>query len=484
MRSWRKLRATQPELFADGSIRVWSQPAAVVDTVIYRWQLESEAEEHRQAVQLVDMFAAAWIEDSMHAAALLQRAQTGIAAGCTGLTQVTDTGFGQPVKAALARWQEELKQRMREKARQQKVQCTYRTGQQDILQDCGSQSWCQSFPEGSDKLGSQYLQDRSRWVEAGLQTGSALDFKPGSKHHEPEEAREAEQKRKKLNNSKKDRVRRKLFQKWREKQGSKTARKELLSVVPTIGKTDKKKAKKKKKKTDSKKPSAADKPSSKKHEAQKEKRKMRQRAADRQEAVADAAVEGALFGKTARVVGDTAPGSLRGLEVVCRKQTDSHVLVECQDRQEWVEQADISLDVGVRVFPLQLDYDSFPAVAAREEAAALGSQTVSKVRYYDTLPGPASYKEASGVLKVLLQAARQEQQPLPAPVSKLRQSDGFNCGLWVLLYLEQEWRRWLGESPLALQTNLQARSRQLNRWLQCLLRTRQLVRQEARALKP
>ena len=134
MRSWRKLRATQPELFADGSIRVWSQPAAVVDTVIYRWQLESEAEEHRQAVQLVDMFAAAWIEDSMHAAALLQRAQTGIAAGCTGLTQVTDTGFGQPVKAALARWQEELKQRMREKARQQKVQCTYRTGQQDILQ--------------------------------------------------------------------------------------------------------------------------------------------------------------------------------------------------------------------------------------------------------------------------------------------------------------------------------------------------------------
>ena len=133
MRSWQKLRATQPELFADGSIRVWSQPAAVVDSVIYRWQLETEAEEHRQAVQLVDMFAAAWTEESMHAAALLQRAQTGIAAGCTGLTQVTDTGFGQP-KAALARWQEELKQRMREKARQQKVHCTYRTGPQDILQ--------------------------------------------------------------------------------------------------------------------------------------------------------------------------------------------------------------------------------------------------------------------------------------------------------------------------------------------------------------
>ena len=150
-----------------------------------------------------------------------------------------------------------------------------------------------------------------------------------------EKPEKREQKRKKLKNSKKDRVRRKLLQKWREKQGSKTAQKELLSVVPTLGKTDKKKAKKRKK-TDSKKPSAADKPSSKKHEAHKKKRERQQRAADRQEAFADAAVQGALFGKTARVVGDT--------RFVCRK-------------------------VGVRVFPLQLDYDSFPAVAAREEAA-------------------------------------------------------------------------------------------------------------------
>ena len=35
------------------------------------------------------------------------------------------------------------------------------------------------------------------------------------------------------------------------------------------------------------------------------------------------AVEGGLFGKNARVVGDTAAGSVRGLEVVCRKQTRS-----------------------------------------------------------------------------------------------------------------------------------------------------------------
>ncbi|CAE7738226.1 unnamed protein product [Symbiodinium sp. CCMP2592] len=213
MRTWRKLRATQPHLFADGSVRVWCQPAAVVDSVIYRWQLELESEEHSQAVQLVDMFGGAWTTESMHAAALLQRAQTGIAAGCTGLSQVTDIGFAQPAKAALRRWQEDLKQRMREKARQQKVHCTYKTGPADILeaarqmharmvqlnetektvvrcmrqgdwfhfrpdsegrlQDCGSQKWCLDFPEGNAKLGGDHLRDRSRWVD---KTGKVLPW--------------------------------------------------------------------------------------------------------------------------------------------------------------------------------------------------------------------------------------------------------------------------------------------------------------------
>ena len=85
MKSWRKLRASQPELFADGAVRIWSQPAAVVDSVLYRWQLELEKAEASQALNLVDFFAAAWTPDSLHAAALLQRAQIGVA-GCTGLS--------------------------------------------------------------------------------------------------------------------------------------------------------------------------------------------------------------------------------------------------------------------------------------------------------------------------------------------------------------------------------------------------------------
>ena len=262
--------------------------------------------------------------------------------------------------------------------------------------------------------------------------------------------------------------------------------------------------------------------------------------------------------------------------MLCGRQTDRQVLVQFDGAQHWLEQSDITLDVGDRVFPVQLDYEAFPALLAREEEVRLsdlqmyrhgdllsdsqllagiremshrlsagglpdsltlqlpaelkvllqegpgslspeavsllqdtkratlllavvqsqpprhwsllalerqkGSQQV-EVRYYDTLPSQASYNEASAVLKVLLQVAKQEHKPLPAPVSQLRQSDGFSCGLWLLLYLEKEWRQWLGESPQPLPKDLHARTSQLNRWLQCLLRTRQLAKLQQKGQK-
>ncbi|CAE7374010.1 unnamed protein product, partial [Symbiodinium necroappetens] len=207
MKSWRKLRANQPELFADDAVRIWSQPAAVVDSVIYRWQLELEAEETPQALNLVDYFAAAWTPDSLHAAALLQRAQVGVAAGCTGLSQVTDIGFASQAKAALHRWSEDVKQAMRLKARRQGVPCTYRTQCSDILKAARAmhsqmvsqnlqertvlraarqggwlhyrpdetgklqlvqdQAWAADLQEGNDKLGADHLADRESWVQAG-----------------------------------------------------------------------------------------------------------------------------------------------------------------------------------------------------------------------------------------------------------------------------------------------------------------------------
>ena len=37
---WRKLRAEEPELFA--SVRVWSQPSAFMDAVLFGWQVRLE----------------------------------------------------------------------------------------------------------------------------------------------------------------------------------------------------------------------------------------------------------------------------------------------------------------------------------------------------------------------------------------------------------------------------------------------------------
>ena len=65
-----------------------------------------------------------------------------------------------------------------------------------------------------------------------------------------------------------------------------------------------------------------------------------------------------------------------------------------------------------------------PATRALELARSREAQRQRgslQVRYYDTLPGQASKKEARAVLKVVLQAASQKHQPLPAPVSELRQ---------------------------------------------------------------
>ena len=111
-----------------------SASCCVVDIILFRWQLELEKTEHRQAVNLIDMFTDGWTEESLQAASLLQRAQTGVAAGCTRLTQVTDIGFASQAKAALARFHENLKSNMRQKAKQEGVHCTYKTAPTNILE--------------------------------------------------------------------------------------------------------------------------------------------------------------------------------------------------------------------------------------------------------------------------------------------------------------------------------------------------------------
>ena len=60
MRQWRQLRQERPELFQGDEVLVWSQPSAVVDSVIYAFQQALEDKEHRQAVDLIDAFVGGW----------------------------------------------------------------------------------------------------------------------------------------------------------------------------------------------------------------------------------------------------------------------------------------------------------------------------------------------------------------------------------------------------------------------------------------
>jgi hypothetical protein len=132
MLNWRRLRSERPALFNE--ILVWQQPAAVVDSVLFTWQQQLEAEEWEQSVQLIDQFSAGWTEAALENNFLSQRLQVGVGAGTTALVQVTDVGFAQPAKAALNRWKTNLADKIRAKAKAEGATNQLRCGTQQVLE--------------------------------------------------------------------------------------------------------------------------------------------------------------------------------------------------------------------------------------------------------------------------------------------------------------------------------------------------------------
>ena len=64
------------------NIRVWQQPAATMDSIIWRWQMALEAAEYRQAIRVTDCCPAVWTPIAKHAAWLYQQANAPVAPGC------------------------------------------------------------------------------------------------------------------------------------------------------------------------------------------------------------------------------------------------------------------------------------------------------------------------------------------------------------------------------------------------------------------
>ena len=204
MIGWRQLRLAEPELFH--TIRVWQQPCAVVDSIVWRWQTDLEATEYSRLVRVTDCLKAAWSEQSKEAAWLCNQLGVPVASGCTPLQQPTDTHLAKPAKDAGRRRKEELRELMRVAARRDGLDApTYKTGKRELmtlaihmhqamvqlnertdvvlqaargcgwlmyrsddtgrLKDINRESWAVKHPVAG-RLSSQHLQNRMTWLSA------------------------------------------------------------------------------------------------------------------------------------------------------------------------------------------------------------------------------------------------------------------------------------------------------------------------------
>ena len=131
MGGWIVLRIKHPELFAN--IRVWQQPAATMDSIIWRWQMALEAAEYRQAIRVTDCCPAVWTPIAKHAAWLYQQANAPVAPGCTTLQQPTDTHLAKPGKDVGRAKKEELREVMRLAALRLGKPVQYKSDKREVL---------------------------------------------------------------------------------------------------------------------------------------------------------------------------------------------------------------------------------------------------------------------------------------------------------------------------------------------------------------
>ena len=166
MKSWRALRESDPGAF--GTLRVWQQPAAVMDGVLWRWQLETDGSEHRQILRVTDSLGVVWSEQSREAAWLLNQLQCCVGAGQTPLQQPTDSHLAKGAKDAARREEERLRQLMRMAAVKEGRQAEYHSGPREIL------SVALAMHTGMEELNV----DRKIVLQAAFQTGW-LAWRPG-----------------------------------------------------------------------------------------------------------------------------------------------------------------------------------------------------------------------------------------------------------------------------------------------------------------
>ena len=206
MQPYRDLREKYPELFE--GLEVYSQPAAVVDSIIMKWMLQEQAEAFPCSIWCRDMLAAGHAMQTKLVQAAGQQIGCRVYGGVTCLVQVTDTDHAWSFKAGVSAAQAEERKEQNVAAKAAGVVCTMKCGPREIMKiihaahaaqekragetgwivkalrrngylhwrpdlqkmemvESSMQDWAADKPEGSYRFPSRWLEERGDWLKDG-----------------------------------------------------------------------------------------------------------------------------------------------------------------------------------------------------------------------------------------------------------------------------------------------------------------------------
>ena len=200
---------------------VFGQPAAVVDSIIQTWMLQSQQESFPCSIWTRDMLNASQNADVQTVQKLCQQLHTQVKGGVTDLIQITDTDMSMSLKSSLRQAQEEERRRMKEHAKAEGRPVSFKCGVEEMarilehawdlqkkreeekpwvlaaarrngylhwrpgangeLCRAGDEEWAKELPEGSYRYNSAWLEDRELFVQSEEKRKEALKYLKGGR---------------------------------------------------------------------------------------------------------------------------------------------------------------------------------------------------------------------------------------------------------------------------------------------------------------
>ncbi|CAE7215229.1 unnamed protein product [Symbiodinium sp. CCMP2592] len=209
--SWRLLRQRRPELMSE--VEVYSQPAAMVDSVIMCWCIARAAETYASSYWIRDCLKSAFTEEAGKARFAAHQLQGVVAAKMTSQLQVTDTDFSSLFKKECLKCMDNLRYNGQKQTEGSTVwkpssedmltaivtaqRVLSEKNQRDgwVLASCrrngflalrptkdgfvrsDEQSWARDLPLGSSRISSAWLTNRlTHWLEGAADLADLLEW--------------------------------------------------------------------------------------------------------------------------------------------------------------------------------------------------------------------------------------------------------------------------------------------------------------------